>query len=103
MIITINITHRELNFDLISIETKLYFFRKVWKIERGILKFGIGLPDRSLGSYDSLTGKFTVPVNGRYRFELFIATYGGTGYYNIALRVGGLTTVRPIFLHQFCL
>lgn len=50
-----------------------------------------GLPDNSRGSYDSATGKFTVPVHGRYQFQLFLATYTGNGDYSIALRVDGVS------------
>ena len=83
--------HRE--FAWFNSENKniYFFFRKVWKVERGVIRLIHGLPDRSHGAYDFLTGQFTTPVDGRYRFQIFMATYGGTGYYSISLRVDTLT------------
>jgi len=37
--------------------------------------------DKSLGYYDSSTGSFTAPVDGRYQFDLHLAT-GYDGDYN---------------------
>ena len=50
--------------------------------------------DKSLGYYDSSTGTFTAPVDGRYKFDLHLAT--GSDYdiyhmYTIKLQVDGRT------------